>query len=91
MPKSSLVSGGVTLGVTELVPAVEWAIGGFRGPAPASVASLIATVLVTGLHAAYNALDARSSAKPGQLTDNRQFASASILAPGVAAPSQPAQ
>ncbi|MEM5371376.1 hypothetical protein V4C53_35825 [Paraburkholderia azotifigens] len=63
MAKSSLVSGGVTLGVTELVPAVEWAISGFRGPAPASVASLIATALVTGLHAAYNAYAARTAAK----------------------------
>lgn len=63
MPKSSLVSGGVTLGVTELVPAVEWAISGFHGAAPASVSSLIATVLVTGLHAAYNAFSARQAAK----------------------------
>lgn len=61
--KSSLVSGGITLGVTDLIPTVDWALGGFHGPVPTSAASLVATLIVAGLHAAYNALVARSASK----------------------------
>lgn len=39
--KSSLVTGGITIGVTDLVPTVGWALGGCRGLVPASLSSLI--------------------------------------------------
>ncbi|HDR9132614.1 TPA: hypothetical protein QDA91_003751 [Burkholderia vietnamiensis] len=64
--KSSLVSGGITLGVTDLIPTVDWALGGFHGAVPTSAASLVATLIVAGLHAAYNALVARAAAKAAQ-------------------------
>jgi len=70
--KSSLVSGGITLGVTELVPAVDWVLGGCRGPVPTSVSSLIATAIVAGLHAAYNALAARAASKQSALPAAQQ-------------------
>ncbi|HDR8980732.1 TPA: hypothetical protein QDA90_004329 [Burkholderia vietnamiensis] len=64
--KSSLVSGGITLGVTDLIPTVDWALGGFHGSVPTSASSLVATLIVAGLHAAYNAFVARAAAKAAQ-------------------------
>lgn len=76
--KSSLVTGGITIGVTDLVPTVDWVLGGCRGPVPASLSSLIAGLLAAAFHAGVNwfaeraesrSTDAASSAivvpKPG--------------------------
>lgn len=63
---SSIVTGGLTVGAAELVPAVEWALTGFRGPVPASVSSLVAGLVAAALHAAYNAVAARAAAKKDQ-------------------------
>ncbi|MGN6589313.1 MAG: hypothetical protein ACTHKE_03375 [Sphingomicrobium sp.] len=52
LTKNSLITGGAVLGATDLLPTVEYVLGGCKGPIPTSVASLIATVLAAGLHAA---------------------------------------
>ncbi|MDR8087765.1 hypothetical protein KPB05_09860 [Burkholderia gladioli] len=52
--KSSLVTGGITIGVTDLVPTVDWVLGGCRGPVPASLSSLIAGLLAAAFHAGVN-------------------------------------
>jgi hypothetical protein len=49
---SSLITGGLTVSAAELVPAVEWILGGCRGPVPASVSSLVAGLVAAGIHAA---------------------------------------
>lgn len=60
---SSLLTGGLTVGATELLPAVEWVMGGCHGAVPTSVSSLVAGLLATGIHAGYNYLIARAEAK----------------------------
>lgn len=50
MNNSVLMSGGVTITATQVVPAVQWALSGFHGVAPESVASLIAMLVVTVIH-----------------------------------------
>lgn len=59
----AIISGGLTVSAAELVPTVEWALSGFRGPVPANLSALIAGALVMSLHAAYNYLAARAAAK----------------------------
>lgn len=59
--KSSLVTGGITIGVTDLVPTVDWVLGGCRGPVPASLSSLIAGLVAAAFHAGYNWLAARAA------------------------------
>ncbi|WP_176016658.1 hypothetical protein [Burkholderia sp. BCC0398] len=61
--KSSLVTGGITIGALDLVPTVDWVLGGCRGPVPASLSSLIAGAVAVALHAAVNWINARTSAK----------------------------
>lgn len=63
----AIISGGLTVGAAELVPTVEWALGGFKGPAPANLAALIAGALVMAFHAGYNAWATRA-AKPATAT-----------------------
>jgi hypothetical protein len=71
---SSLITGGLTVSAAELVPAVEWILGGCRGPVPASVSSLVAGLVAAGIHAAYNVVAARAAAKT-------QFATATLINP----------
>ncbi|KVT86253.1 hypothetical protein WT25_10885 [Burkholderia territorii] len=53
--KSSLVTGGITIGVTDLVPTVDWILGGCKGPIPASLSSLIAGLIAAAFHAGVEA------------------------------------
>ncbi|HEM8999466.1 hypothetical protein QZN01_06480 [Burkholderia cenocepacia] len=64
--KSSLVTGGITIGVTDLVPTVDWVLGGCRGPVPASLSSLIAGLVAAAFHAAVAAYTERAAAKAAQ-------------------------
>jgi hypothetical protein len=59
----AIISGGLTVSAAELVPTVEWALGGFRGPVPANLSALLAGAIVMALHAGYNWLVARAAAK----------------------------
>ncbi|WP_244133814.1 hypothetical protein [Burkholderia gladioli] len=61
--KSSLVTGGITIGVTDLVPTVDWVLGGCRGPVPASLSSLIAGLLAAAFHAGVNWFAARAESR----------------------------
>ncbi|CAM2168107.1 conserved hypothetical protein [Burkholderia latens] len=63
--KSSLVTGGITIGVTDLVPTVDWILGGCKGPIPASLSSLIAGLVAAAFHAAVEAY-ANRGVTPGQ-------------------------
>ncbi|SAK53731.1 hypothetical protein AWB78_01354 [Caballeronia calidae] len=60
---SSLITGGLTVGATQLVPAVEWVLSGCHGSVPESVSTLIAGLLAAGIHAAYNTAVARGATK----------------------------
>ncbi|KVC81369.1 hypothetical protein [Burkholderia ubonensis] len=60
--KSSLVTGGITIGVTDLVPTVDWVLGGCKGPIPASLSSLIAGLVAAVFHAAVEAYTNRGAA-----------------------------
>lgn len=57
----AIISGGLTLSAADLVPAVNWALGGFHGGVPANLSALIAGAVVMAVHAGYNWLAARSS------------------------------
>ncbi|BCF96653.1 hypothetical protein PPGU19_012220 [Paraburkholderia sp. PGU19] len=70
---SSLITGGLTVSAAELVPAVEWILGGCHGPVPASVSSLVAGLVAAGIHAAYNVVAARAA--------KTQFATATLINP----------
>ncbi|MGS1116039.1 hypothetical protein [Castellaniella sp. UC4442_H9] len=61
MANPILVSSGVTVTAASIVPAVEWALNGFHGGVPESVASLLAGVLVAVVHAGLNWLNNRST------------------------------
>jgi hypothetical protein len=63
MKVNSLVSGGLTVGAADLVPAVNWALTGFHGPVPSNLSGLIAGALVMAIHAGYNYLADRADAK----------------------------
>jgi hypothetical protein len=60
---SSLVTGGATLTAASLVPAVQWAATGFKGPMPPEVQLLVAGAIVTVIHAMGNFASTRYSAK----------------------------
>jgi hypothetical protein len=57
----AIISGGLTVSAAELVPTVEWALSGFRGPVPANLSALIAGAIVMATHAGYNWLAARAA------------------------------
>ena len=59
--KSSLVTGGITIGALDLVPTVDWVLGGCKGPVPASLSSLIAAFAATAIHAAINWINERAA------------------------------
>lgn len=61
MTNPILVSSGVTVTAASIVPAVQWALNGFHGGVPESVASLLAGVLVAAVHAGLNWLNNRST------------------------------
>ncbi|MDR6381849.1 hypothetical protein [Paraburkholderia caribensis] len=63
MNTNPLVTGGLTIGAADLVPTVNWALGGFHGAAPANLSALIAGGVVLVLHAGYNWLVSRAAAK----------------------------
>lgn len=58
---SSIVTGGLTVSAASLVPAVEWALGGFPRPVPETVSYLLAGLVAAGAHALYNYLLSRTS------------------------------
>lgn len=58
---SPIASSALTITATQLVPTVNWALGGFHGAAPADLSSLIAGGIVLLLHAGYNWLAARNA------------------------------
>jgi small basic protein len=61
---SAVVTGGVAISTATLMPAVEWALGVmFHVPVPPSVSSLVAGVLVAGVHASINAVKAHTQTK----------------------------
>lgn len=60
---SSFVTGGVTLSAATIEPLVAWGMTGFHAPVPASVPLVVASLAITGLHAAYNLLRSRFAAK----------------------------
>jgi hypothetical protein len=61
---SAVVTGGVAISTATLMPAIEWVLGlAFHVPVPPSVSSLVAGVVVAGVHAGINAFNARSAAK----------------------------
>ncbi|MDN7997362.1 hypothetical protein QZN00_09440 [Burkholderia multivorans] len=59
----AIISGGLTLSAADLIPAVNWALGGFHGAVPANLSALIAGAVVMAIHAGYNWLVARAAAK----------------------------
>ncbi|CAB3784189.1 hypothetical protein [Pararobbsia alpina] len=59
----AIISGGLTVSATDLVPTINWAISGFHGLPPANLSGLVAGAVVMGLHAGYNWLASRA-AKP---------------------------
>lgn len=64
MNNSAVVTGGVAISTATLMPAVEWLMGLiFHVPVPPSVSSLVAGVVVAGVHAGINAVKARTEAK----------------------------
>jgi uncharacterized membrane protein len=61
---SAVITGGVAISATTLMPAVEWALAlAFHVPVPVSVSALVAGVLASGTHAALNYIAARTAAK----------------------------
>ena len=60
---SSLITGSATLTATSLVPAIEWAATGFRGPMPEQVQLLVAGAIVTAIHAIGNVITDRLAGK----------------------------
>lgn len=59
MDKSVLVSSGTALTVTQLVPAVDWALSGFKGAVPESVPAILAGVIVAIVHGVINWINSR--------------------------------
>jgi small basic protein len=61
---SAVTTGGIAISTATLMPAVEWILGlMFHVPVPPSVSSLVAGVVVAGVHAGINAVKARTEAK----------------------------
>lgn len=64
MNSSAVVTGGIAISTATLMPAVEWALGlAFHVPVPPSVSSLVAGVLVAGVHAGIDFVKNRAAAK----------------------------
>ncbi|WP_244128556.1 hypothetical protein [Burkholderia gladioli] len=90
--KSSLVTGGITIGVTDLVPTVDWVLGGCRGPVPASLSSLIAGLLAAAFHAGVNwfaeraaSRDAGAGAAPESIVVPKPSTTVTVVGEGAAA------
>jgi hypothetical protein len=64
MKVNSLVSAGLTVGVADLVPTVNWALTGFKGPVPANLSGLLAGAIVMAIHAGYNRFTDRPAKTP---------------------------
>ncbi|MDP9652064.1 hypothetical protein [Paraburkholderia caledonica] len=61
---SAVTTGGIAISTATLMPAVEWILSlMFHVPVPPSVSSLVAGVVVAGVHAGINAVKARTEAK----------------------------
>lgn len=58
-----LTSAALAVGVTDVLPTVQWAMSGFHGAVPDSTSSLIAGLVVAGVHFGLNWLSARAAAK----------------------------
>ncbi|WP_433693190.1 hypothetical protein [Paraburkholderia phenoliruptrix] len=59
---SAVTTGGIAISTATLMPAVEWMLGLiFHVPVPPSVSSLVAGVVVAGVHAGINAFKARDA------------------------------
>jgi hypothetical protein len=63
MKSNPLITDGLTIGAADLVPTIDWALGGFHGTPPGNLPALIAGAIVLVLHAGYNWLAARATAK----------------------------
>lgn len=64
MNSSAVVTGGIAISTATLMPAVEWALSlAFHVPVPPSVSSLVAGVLVAGVHAGIDFVKNRAAAK----------------------------
>jgi len=64
MNSSAVVTGGIAISTATLMPAVEWALGlAFHVPVPPSVSSLVAGVVVAGVHASIDFIKNRAAAK----------------------------
>jgi hypothetical protein len=61
MANPVLVSSGVTVTAASIVPAVEWALNGFHGGVPETVAALIAGLLVAAVHGGINWINNRNT------------------------------
>lgn len=60
---SPVATSALTVTAAQLVPTVEWALGGFHGSAPTNLSALIAGGIVLVLHAGYNWVAMRADAK----------------------------
>jgi hypothetical protein len=59
---SAVTTGGIAISTATLMPAVEWVLGiVFHVPVPPSVSSLVAGVVVAGVHAGINAFKVRAA------------------------------
>lgn len=57
----AIISGGLTVSAADLIPTIDWAIGGFHGLPPTNLSGLIAGAVVMAVHAGYNWLVARAN------------------------------
>jgi hypothetical protein len=60
---SPVATSALTVTAAQLVPTVEWILGGCHGAAPGNLSSLIAGGIVLVLHAAYNRLVVQAAEK----------------------------
>lgn len=67
---SSIQTGAITLTAASLVPIIDWAAQAMHVVIPMEAQLQIAAFLITGAHAGYNWLAARSAAK--QVTPTAQ-------------------
>lgn len=68
MNSNPLITSGLTVTAVQLVPTVNWALGGFHGSPPSNLSTLVAGGIVLILHAGYNWLNSRIAAKQAAKT-----------------------